>query len=99
MNSVVAKPTRLLAVSICETVFSTSQCTTKPKQLTEDAVEALQEDLSIDEVEALAGGGADVVDDQVDAARAAADGSVQRPLHEAVRIIHALKQGLLTGQI
>ena len=52
------------------------------RKLTEDTVEALQEDLSIDEVKALAGVRADVVNDEVDCASAAANRSVEGTLHE-----------------
>ena len=51
---------------------------------TEDAVEALQEDLAIDEVKTLASRGADVVDDEVDRTRAAANRGVQGALRVTV---------------
>ena len=46
----------------------------------EHAVEALEEDLSIDEVETLARRGADVVNDEVDSVGIAANGGVQGTL-------------------
>ena len=48
----------------------------------EDTVETLEEDLAIDEIETLAGGGADVVNDEVDGAGAATDGGVQGALRQ-----------------
>ena len=42
-----------------------------------DGVEALEERVAVDEVEALAGRGADVGDDEVDGVVRAADGAVQ----------------------
>lgn len=50
----------------------------------ENGVVALKEGVAVDEVKTLAAVGADVVDDQVDVTRAAANGTVERPLQGRV---------------
>ena len=78
MYEVVARPRRLLVVSIIDHEISVDYY--GQLKLTVDRVETLEEGLAIDEVETLARVAAEVTDDEVDVARAAADVGVEGTL-------------------
>ena len=88
MYDVVAIPKRLFVVS---GVAARGQCRRRGAGsgagLTEDRVEPLEEGLAVDEVEALARVAAEVADDEVHVARAAADVRVEGALSGAASAV------------
>lgn len=75
VNGVVARPTRLLPVSVHELL--TVSITTKLEELTEDTVEPLQESHAVDEIKTFAGRCTNVVDNQIHTVGIAADRCVK----------------------
>ena len=79
MYAVVAKPRRLLVVSVTDRKNSVDDHGILV-ELTVDRVEPLEESLAINEVETLTRVAAEVTDDEIDVARAAADVGIERTL-------------------